>query len=457
MIKQLAVIIIVAVVVCMTGQVCSAVNVALNKITSADSQHNSTYVPNYAVDNDLTTRWVSDNTTPHWWKVDLDGVYNVTSIQVVATATVEDRLDGATLVVYEKSDGTGDATYSNTISVSAAQLTNTFSMPDGITATSIKLSGGDSSTHHMGFRELRVYGTPLTNAALSKAAYSDSYYQNNSIYLPSKAVDGSTGTRWVSKTTTPSWWRVDLGEMYDIDMVEIRGYPTIVDRTDGADLTIYHSFDAVGDSTYSNVVSLTEDNVSPYTSKQLTHNFIMPDGTTARSVKLSGDGNAGGILECAEVRVYGTPRINLATGKVTTVDSHYSASLYNKDDAVDNNLGTRWISSTADVPHWWRVDLGSLYVIEIVQVRVHYSTVDRLNGSDLTLYSTSDTSGGWAYSNTVSVSAAEPVHTFVLPSGVTARSVKLSGVGDASSHVLEIAELRVYGRIPPAGTMIIIQ
>ncbi len=66
------------------------------------------------------------------------------------------------------------------------------------------------------------------NVALNKPATASSIYQNSSVYLPSKAVDGILNTsdntnRWLCKPTTtngPQWIAVDLQQEYEIFSVQ---------------------------------------------------------------------------------------------------------------------------------------------------------------------------------------------------------------------------------------------
>ena len=76
------------------------------------------------------------------------------------------------------------------------------------------------------------------NVALLKPATASSVYQNSSVYVPSKAVDGILNTsdannRWLCQATTtngPQWIAVDLEQEYEIFSVQFwtqSGYPAI--------------------------------------------------------------------------------------------------------------------------------------------------------------------------------------------------------------------------------------
>lgn len=439
--RQLTFVIMMTVVVCMASSAYSVINVASGKVATADSEYGSSYNAGKAVDGDdtATSRWLSSTTTPHWWRVDLVGVYNITSIQVVAQSGYEDRLEGAALTVYQTADATGDWGYSNTVSLSGSE--QTFSIPDGVTAGAIKLSGASDGSGFMGFTELRAYGTPCINLASGKVAHADSLYSS---YYARYAVDNSTSTKWVSSTTPPHWWKVDLNGMYDVEIVQVQAQSGYADRLNGAILTVYQTSDATGDWTYSNTVSVSDG--------KLIDTFIMPDDLTAGSIKLSGAADGGGLMECVELRMYGASWTNIAAGKFAQSDSRYSNSYY-ASNAVDDNTSTKWVSSTTP-PHWWKVNLSNVYLIDIVQVQVQSGFEDRLNGAALMLYHSLDATGPCIYSNTISLSSDKSSDSFTMPNGVTAGSIKVSGAADGSG-LMECVELRVYKR-PPAGTLIII-
>lgn len=78
----------------------------------------------------------------------------------------------------------------------------------------------------------------IINVALLKPATASSVYQNSSVYVPSKAVDGILNTsdatnRWLCQPTTtsgPQWIAVDLQKEYEITSLQFwtqSGYPAV--------------------------------------------------------------------------------------------------------------------------------------------------------------------------------------------------------------------------------------
>ncbi len=110
------------------------------------------------------------------------------------------------------------------------------------------------------------------NVALLKPATASSIYQNSTVYVPSKAVDGILNTsdannRWLCQSTTtngPQWIAVDLQQEYEIFSVQFwtqSGYPAIAFRfqkeVDGQWVDI---FAVTGNSAtaYSNTFAVTK-------------------------------------------------------------------------------------------------------------------------------------------------------------------------------------------------------
>ena len=62
-----------------------------------------------------------------------------------------------------------------------------------------------------------------TNLALNKKATASSVYKLDGVeypdFIPEKAFDGDPFTRWTSEYTDPQWIMVDLGDVYQIDLV----------------------------------------------------------------------------------------------------------------------------------------------------------------------------------------------------------------------------------------------
>src|ERR1019366_1435177 len=57
-------------------------NIALNQPAIASSVENSSYLPSYAFDGSLNTRWSSQFSDPQWIYVDLGSTYNVNEVKL---------------------------------------------------------------------------------------------------------------------------------------------------------------------------------------------------------------------------------------------------------------------------------------------------------------------------------------------------------------------------------------
>jgi len=98
-----------------TNNVPELVNYALNKPASASSvQPNSTFTPDKAVDNDLSTRWSSAYSDNQWWKVDLGFIVNNIRRVVI-------RWEAAYATAYSIQVSTDDVNYTTVYSTTTGQ------------------------------------------------------------------------------------------------------------------------------------------------------------------------------------------------------------------------------------------------------------------------------------------------------------------------------------------------
>jgi beta-glucanase (GH16 family) len=100
-------------------------------------------------------------------------------------------------------------------------------------AVAVQFSGG-----HVSGYSSRVSATtsssapspPETDRALNKPATASSSYSDASgSFPPGLANDGNSSTRWSSTFQDNQWWRVDLGDFYAVERVELNwedGYPS---------------------------------------------------------------------------------------------------------------------------------------------------------------------------------------------------------------------------------------
>jgi len=153
------------------GAVVTLQNVALNKTATASGS--DTNLPGGAVDGDNATRW-SAQPMPQWLEIDLGGLYDISRTEVIA---YQDRVYRFTI----DSKTTSAASYTQIVNRSnnttpgtaAAPVTNTFSP---VAARYVRITVA-SATGYTGawasLAEVRIFGTPSSNAAADAEATTD--------------------------------------------------------------------------------------------------------------------------------------------------------------------------------------------------------------------------------------------------------------------------------------------
>jgi hypothetical protein len=143
----------------------------------------------------------------------------------------------------------------------------------------------------------------LSNIALNKPSSCQSYEYNN---VPSQAndADGTNNSYWAANPYS-KWWKVDLGNIYDISSIVIRNY---VDNNRYYQYTIEASLD---DITYTVIASKSNTNIA--TDVGDTYSV----SATARYLRVNMTYNSANIgVHISDFRVYGS--INGAKG--TSID-----------------------------------------------------------------------------------------------------------------------------------------
>ena len=189
------------------------------------------------------TRWSADDGAyPHWWKVDLEGEKELTSIVI--------KWYKARAYLYNIEVSNDDVTYEKIVDKENNTTADVTTDEVSITARYIKVNvtGVVGDEGYAGFYECSVYGVgdyveetaeegkdgekpkgkAIPNMLISKGkSVTASSEQNNAegVNPASNAVDGSNETRWApSDGGFPQWWRVDLGYETDITKIDIKWY-----------------------------------------------------------------------------------------------------------------------------------------------------------------------------------------------------------------------------------------
>jgi hypothetical protein len=216
-------------------------NVALNKTTLADSTLRNFY-PSNGVDGDSTStssRWISDNLSPHhWYAVDLAQYYVLRGMSLATGYSNSNGLCSHNISIY-----TGVA--GNSLAVAVSDTSNwtpilisptpiVRAQHSGVAAAVAQyvMLTADQSTcgwdNYTRIFEFEIFGTPsmtqsaslIPNVALNKPAVASSYLNESFPYVPSLAVDGDTfrtTSRWVSgRSDSSPWIAIDLQVPYTI-------------------------------------------------------------------------------------------------------------------------------------------------------------------------------------------------------------------------------------------------
>jgi len=232
-------------------------------------------------------------------------------------------------------------------------------------------------------------------------------------------VDGNKNTISVTKEEAGAWFEVDLGQLVNVERIEIwsrDGYET---RLVGATISLIDDNDHVwGRATISEAREVhtfgfgsRDDNPSQlFKYDTQTHQIRHGTGTSltvARKVKVHLDRYE--ELNLAEVKVFDRNSIDQAFKKDTSQSSLYSKS-YPPSNAVDGNKNT--ISVTKEeAGAWFEVDLGQLVNVERIEIWSRDGYETRLVGATISLIDDNDHVWGRA-----TISEAREVHTFLLSS-----------------------------------------
>ncbi|GAA4413883.1 hypothetical protein GCM10023148_08810 [Actinokineospora soli] len=285
------------------------------------------------------THWsAADASAGMWWKVDLQGYYDLRGTRVVWPENRGEyayRIDVST-------DGTAWRTAVDRVDNTLATRVRT----DDFTALDVRFvrvtitpAGGVPA----GFTDFRVFGEPRpgSDVALGKIAHASAGG------LAARAVDGSDSTSWDAEGL---YWRVDLRARFDVTAIEVTWAESAV---------LYH---------YAIEVS--------------------PDGTTWRTAVDRSTGARGGVQSNAvserevnyvrlrmvgvddghqadlmQVKVFGTysPTTDVALGRSASATSGAQPA-----NANDGKPATLWIAGDGN-PHSWTVDLGAPHDLNTVR------------------------------------------------------------------------------------------
>ncbi|MEL7530721.1 MAG: discoidin domain-containing protein [Bacteroidota bacterium] len=263
--------------------------------------------------------------------------------------------------------------------------------------------------------------------------------------LAERAVDGNTnsiynqGSITHTQASTNPWWRVDLGDTYNIDQINVfNRTDCCIDRMIGAKVMV-GDIDSSDPADYTEIGILNSDPQQNLSGLTASGRYIMlyQPGTNK-------------ILSIAELQAFGelAPVLeNLALQKAATQSSMGWGGLAER--AVDGN--TSGIYSQGSITHttisdnpWWRVDLGDNYLLSQIDVfnRTDACCAERLVGAKV-LVGLTDSNDPADYTE-IGVLNSDATQNF---NGIAALGRYVMVYLPGTNKVLSIAELAAYGQL----------
>ena len=213
-------------------------NIAIGKTASQSSTY-GTYNASFAIDGN-TSGYIANGSITHtnndyqaWWQVDLNAVYNITSINIWNRLDPggETRVSNFYVLVSDSPFSSNDInTAKNQPGVSSYYISGPAGSPSTVNVyrTGRYIRVQLTATNYLNIAEVQVFSGGLapatTNIAIGKTASQSSTY---STYNASFAIDGNTSGYFVNgpmahtNNDYQAWWQVDLGSVYDISSVNV--------------------------------------------------------------------------------------------------------------------------------------------------------------------------------------------------------------------------------------------
>lgn len=211
-------------------------NLALNKSATASSASSNSEA--LAIDGDLDTHWTASEGDDHWYKVDLQRVYEINRIHIVWKAAYASE--------FELQVSTDDVSFTTVYSTTSGEGGTVDYKFEDTPARYVKiLLHKRGTTSNYSFSEFEVYADPPpVNLALFKTGSSSGDFNS-----PSLALDGDPNTRWSATEGDNHWYKVDLGSVVKVGRIYI--------MWEGAYASEYAIELSVDDETYTEVFSTT--------------------------------------------------------------------------------------------------------------------------------------------------------------------------------------------------------
>ena len=419
-------------------------NLFLNKPASASSENTSSQLgveaAERANDGDETTKWCAkvtdssdDSVGPHWWQVDMGDTYKLESVEILFEMNTDYKYQIAVSdspditqedVVVDRSSNTENVQrVTEEINQECRYVRVYVNCPaSNIWPCILEVKGTGESTN--------------ANVAAGKDATAS---KEGAGHPASAAVDGDPSTYWTNAAMGAANWQVDLGEVYQINQVDVDfvwGNGTLMHT-----FTLQSSMDGnrwTDVANYSGPDKMASLQVDTQARYLRVYNLYAGDGTKDWT-------------EIAEFYAYGAEAAE-ETRLDYGVPSYASSSAEGSDPAYgnDGDPAKYWIPSPDDESPWWYFDAGGLYNMSNVQLSwtseqshrytidlsvdgVNWTTaVDHMDGSEaLTL--TSDAVSGLARYVRISLPAGSTEGFWINSTGREANGKLVTGVEELAA------------------------
>lgn len=248
----------------------------------------------------------------------------------------------------------------------------------------------------------------------------------------SRAVDANTNGQYSHNSVThtlseaEAWWQVDLGELYDIETINIWN------RTDCCTSRLSEYYVLVSDHAFDSddlAISKTQTNVKAfYFDSTAGSPTQLVANTSGRYVRVQLVGN--NPLSLAEVEVFGTTATRLAESSAD--DGNIATNV------LDNNLDTRW--SAQGEGQWLELDIGQVQKIKGVEI-AFFRGDQRTSQFSIEI---SDDGNNWSsvINNAESAGNSLMLEAFTFDT-INARYIRYVGNGNSSNNWNSLTEFAV--------------
>src|SRR6266516_707831 len=386
-------------------------------------------VPANVLDNNLNTRW-SNLGVGSFIQAGLGGQKTICSVDI---AWYRGNLRVNNFVISASSDGTSFTNVFTGKSSGTTLSAETYIIPTNVNARFVRITvNGNTENNWASITELSVYGSsssPNTNCI--KLPIASVTANGNDGNLPANVLDNNLNTRW-SNLGIGSFIQADLGGQKTICSVDIAWYR--------------------GNLRVNNfVISVSNDGTSftnVFTGKSSgtslsAETYIIPTNVTARFVRITVNGNTeNNWASITELSVYGSsssPNTNCIKLPIASVTANGNDGNL-PANVLDNNLNTRW--SNLGIGSFIQADLGGQKTICSVDIAWYRGNL-RVNNFVISVSNdgTSFTNVFTGKSSGTSLSA----ETYIIPTNVTARFVRITVNGNTENNWASITELSVDG------------